>query len=75
MDADVPDSGYTSRTTYDTTDITSIISPGAEPKLTHYREINEYGAVDDGAGYYSNIDYQSHLSQQLREYLSPKSWI
>lgn len=57
MDADVPDSGYTSRTTYDTTDITSIISPGAEPKLTHYREINEYGAVDDGAGYYSNIDY------------------
>lgn len=60
MDADVSDSGYTSRTTYDTADITSIISPGAEPKLTRYtgpHEYETYETADDGAGYYNNLDY------------------
>lgn len=57
MDADVSDSGYTSRTTYDTADVTSIISPGAEPKLTHYIGPHGYETADDGAGYYNNLDY------------------
>lgn len=57
MDIDIPDSGYTSRTTYDTTGATSIISPGAEIKLTSYRETHEYDAVDDGLDYYGNMNY------------------
>lgn len=57
MDADIPDSGYTSRTTYDTADATSIISPGIEAKHIYYKETHDHGAVDGEVGYYSNMDY------------------